>query len=178
MSRDIMLIPRAEQLTLVALPNAVRIGRAYCKATLTGWGYRDDDFVADAELVVSELVTNAVNAVGPERGSHDGVRWGELLDHSTLIRLFLVDTRRALFVEVWDSDPRLPQPSAEGAQFDAESGRGLGIVAALSRHWGYRRPYDANGRRNGKVVFAELPLPTSTTSTTSTTGAAWRPPPP
>ncbi|WP_327288600.1 ATP-binding protein [Streptomyces sp. NBC_01198] len=101
---------------------------------LAAWGLQD---LADvAELVVSELVTNAVqHAHGPE----------DTLLETRFERLPGGDLR----IEVHDANenkPELRQPSA-----DAESGRGLALVDALTGgRWG------ASGREGvGKVLWAE-----------------------
>jgi len=54
-------------------------------------------------------------------------------------------------IEVWDQSP-LDLESRE-AGLDAECGRGLTVVAALSDRWGSKRT--GHGR---KVVWAELAL--------------------
>jgi hypothetical protein len=53
-----------------------------------------------------------------------------------------------LRVEVFDGDCQMPAPVQTAA--DATSGRGLGLVGALSSTWG------AEARSGGKVVWAEL----------------------
>jgi hypothetical protein len=88
-----------------------------------------------AELLVSELVTNALTHTG----------------HPRQLRLFC---DRTLTVEVADSDPRAP--TARGFTDYEESGRGIQLVDELARRWGSRIT------RHGKVVWFELDLPTST----------------
>ncbi|GAA5042439.1 hypothetical protein HNP84_002164 [Thermocatellispora tengchongensis] len=51
---------RARSIKLVGLRSSIPLGRRYVEDTLTRWGYRDPAFRADAALIVSELVTNAV----------------------------------------------------------------------------------------------------------------------
>lgn len=86
--------------------------------------------VETAVLLVTELVSNAIQHGG---GS-------ALVDAD-------VDGSR-LRVCVADSDPRLP--SAALAAIDAERGRGLLLVEALSSRWG------ATPRADGKSVWFEL----------------------
>ena len=90
------------------------------------------DVVNDALLVITELVENVVEHTG------DG---GEL------------SMRRrddVLRIEVADSSPQTPQ--LYGPDPRRTRGRGLLVVAAISRSWGTRAA-DA-----GKVVWADIPL--------------------
>jgi anti-sigma regulatory factor (Ser/Thr protein kinase) len=88
---------------------------------------------ADAVLVVSELATNAI-----EYGS------------TPVVRVTVRSSSAKLRVEVHDDS--VVGPVAGGAP-PSESGRGRGllIVAALSRRWGWAR--DVAG---GKTIWAEL----------------------
>jgi anti-sigma regulatory factor (Ser/Thr protein kinase) len=92
------------------------------------------DLSDHTEAVVAELVANAVRA--SERDA-------------TPVALRLVLAPASVLVEVFDSAPGLPAPGE--ADHVAESGRGLHIVAALSRNWGW------TPARGGKVVWAEVP---------------------
>ena len=86
--------------------------------------------VETAVLLVTELVSNAI-------------------EHGGGYALVDADVDRTrLRVCVRDSDPRLP--SAQLAAIDAERGRGLLLVDALSSRWG------AAPRDDGKVVWFEL----------------------
>jgi anti-sigma regulatory factor (Ser/Thr protein kinase) len=103
--------------------------------------------VADSvELVVSELVTNAVRAsTGPDgRPKYDpktGLPRVQLRLSSDLVHVL---------IEVWDQDPRMPVATAAGP--DDESGRGLMLVEALCKRWDCAIPTGWQG----KVVWAEL----------------------
>jgi hypothetical protein len=92
--------------------------------------------IDDAELLVSEIVTNA--CVYSPAGSP---AW-----------LSLRHFPRHLLIEVIDASPDPPVPADPGA--DALSGRGLLLVSATASTWGYFRLHD--GR---KAVYAVLPLP-------------------
>lgn len=104
--------------------------RALVTERLTAWGL--DDLVFTTELIVSELLTNAIRyAGGPV-----GVR---------LIR----DQR--LVCEV--SDPAQAQPHLRRARVTDEGGRGLFLIAQLTHRWGSR--YTASG----KTIWTEQLLP-------------------
>ena len=65
------------------------------------------------------------------------------------IALRLLATEKSLVIEAWDRSPLDLEPHAADA--DAECGRGLTVVAALSDRWGWERT-----GYNRKVVWAEL----------------------
>lgn len=86
------------------------------------------DAIEAVELLVSELMTNAIRAA-------DGV-----------VSLSLLSDLDHLRVEVWD---RSAAPPVLGrADDDAEGGRGLFLVAAVSADWGW---FPEQG---GKTVWA------------------------
>lgn len=87
----------------------------------------------DIELIVSELVTNAV------RAGSSTVTVGVGLENDR-IRLHVTDQ-----AEGW------PEPRQAGVT--DTGGRGLPLVSALSASWGVRLV------PTGKVVWAELPVP-------------------
>lgn len=132
-------------LTLAAVPTAVRLARLFVRQRLSLWGL--SQFINDAELVLSELVTNAMNATGT---TNPRPRWSEL-NNLALITVRLVVTADSLVIEVWDRDPRPPvlkQPEEAD-----EAGRGLLIVGALCRRWDYFFP-----ESGGKAVWGELAI--------------------
>lgn len=99
-----------------------------------------------AELLVSELVTNAVQA-------------GRAAAQSCPVRLCLRANRTRLLILVWDASP-IP-PTRLSASGNAENGRGLLLVEALSERWAwYFVPQD----RGGKVVWALLKSDDSATA--------------
>jgi anti-sigma regulatory factor (Ser/Thr protein kinase) len=105
--------------------------RLHSRHVLGDWGL--SGLSGDAELLVSELTTNAIAAVQP----------------TTLpVRMWLLaDTRRVL-VLVWDPSSRPPVLADSGQ--DAENGRGLQIVQAVSQLWDWYRPQNTTG----KIVWA------------------------
>lgn len=122
--------------SLVAVPTAVPLSRALVRFSLIKWGFRE--LVDDAELLVSELATNAVQASASE---------------SVLIRPHIALYPTRLRVAVWDRTHLKPELK-EADDEVCEGGRGLLLVDALSSEWGY---YMINGRP-GKVVWADLAL--------------------
>ncbi|MFE7708348.1 SpoIIE family protein phosphatase [Streptomyces sp. NPDC057486] len=107
-------------------PAAVSGARAMAGRCLEAWGL--SDLVFTTELLVSELVTNAIRyASGP-------------------IRLRLI-RESVLTCEVFDSSS--VSPRLRHARTLDEGGRGLFLVAQLSRRWGTRYTTD------GKIIWAE-----------------------
>jgi anti-sigma regulatory factor (Ser/Thr protein kinase) len=132
--------------TLIAVPSAAGRSRRLVRLGLTRWGL--GRLIDDAELVVSELVTNAVQATGVADADANRAGPGGLAEIQ--VRLLLFDV--SVVVEVWDGDPAPPVPQqVTGAD---EGGRGLSIVAVLAADWNWYR-----GLHDGKVVWAELPIP-------------------
>ncbi|MFF3381274.1 SpoIIE family protein phosphatase [Streptomyces sp. NPDC002680] len=111
-------------------PAHVSVARQAAMEQLAAWGLEEEAFVT--ELVVSELVTNAV-------------RYGEPPIQLRLIR------DRALIVEV--SDGSSTSPHLRRAHAYDEGGRGLLLVAQLTQRWGSRQT------GTGKTIWAEQPLP-------------------
>ncbi|MCT7352182.1 PAS domain-containing SpoIIE family protein phosphatase/ATP-binding protein [Streptomyces sp. 15-116A] len=123
--------------TLPREPRSVGRAREYARAQLLSWDM--EPLVDTTELLVSELVTNAL-------------RYGE---GEIRLRLLL---DRTLVCEVWDSG--LVQPRRRRARDTDEGGRGLQLVGLLSAAWGSRRTH------RGKTVWFELPLPGGDTGLT------------
>jgi serine phosphatase RsbU (regulator of sigma subunit) len=118
--------------TLAPKLTSVREARSVLAEPMKRWDL--EDLIPTTELLVSELVTNAVKY---SRGE---------------VTLRLVN-EKALVCEVLDSSGALPR--LRQANSDDESGRGLQVVRQLSRRWGARRT------PAGKVVWCEQPLPGS-----------------
>lgn len=144
--------PRWSRIALADTPNAVALARLHTADVLVGWGVGSAG-VETAKLLVSELATNAV------RHSEDGEAPTSLPPSRSGVETFellLEVVSGAVRLSVWDRDPRPPVLKEVGV--DAMGGRGIFIVAAMSRAWGY---YPARSAP-GKVVWAEI-----------ATGAEW-----
>ncbi|MFF1956310.1 SpoIIE family protein phosphatase [Streptomyces sp. NPDC058220] len=111
-------------------PTVVGEARKIASAQLTAWGLEDAIFTT--ELVVSELVTNAIrHAEAP-------------------VQLRLIHDR-SLICEV--SDGSNTAPHLRRARVFDEGGRGLLLVAQLTQSWGTRQG------TGGKTIWAEQTLP-------------------
>jgi anti-sigma regulatory factor (Ser/Thr protein kinase) len=116
----------------------------FVRICLRQWGL--ESMTEDSELVMSELVTNAVQATGVTEAEP---RWSQLEGLATIhVRLLLSD--RNIVIAVWDKNPEAPVPAEPEA--DSESGRGLAIVTALCQRWDYLAVL------GGKYVWAELAI--------------------
>jgi GAF domain-containing protein len=116
--------------TLAPKLTSVREARSVIAEPMKRWDL--EDLIPTTELLVSELVTNAVKY---SRGD---------------VTLRLVN-EKALVCEVLDNSGALPR--LRQANSDDENGRGLQVVRQLSQRWGARRT------SAGKVVWCEQPLP-------------------
>jgi hypothetical protein len=128
--------PLRSSLELGALPTAASCACLHVKHLLWEWGL--NSLVESAELLVSELVTNAVNATG-QPGQTVSVN---LAGTGT-------STGTRVLIEVWDADPRPPGPREPG---EAGPSDGVLLVAALSARWDWYPTQDPAG----KVVWCEL----------------------
>jgi len=118
--------------TLAPKLTSVREARSVLAEPMKRWDL--EDLIPTTELLVSELVTNAVRY---SRGE---------------VTLRLVN-EKALVCEVLDNSGALPR--LRQANGEDENGRGLQVVRQLSHRWGSRRT------ATGKVVWCEQPLPGS-----------------
>jgi anti-sigma regulatory factor (Ser/Thr protein kinase) len=123
-------------LEFAPLPTAVPCARLHTVHVLHEWGLRE--LAEDAALIVSELITNAIDA-------------SVMLPEHPPVALRLLATGASLVIEAWDQSPL--DLETRQADADDECGRGLAVVAALSTRWGTER----TGYRR-KVVWAELAL--------------------
>jgi len=112
---------------------AVPCARLHACNVLAEWGLTM--FSESTGLLVSELVTNAIQI-------------SRVAEQDAPVRLWLVSDRAQVVIFVWDASSLPPLPGDVGE--DAESGRGLLIVQAISAQWGWDFPPGMGG----KVVWA------------------------
>ena len=137
----------AGMFTLVTLPTSPFWARRYTRSFLDSCHGMTEDTAQTAELLVSELVTNAVRFSGDPART---LRYSERASAS-LISLSLRHFPDGLLIEVYDTDSNPPVRSNPGD--DEENGRGLMLVDALSKEWSYFFPPDG-----GKVVYCFLEI--------------------
>ena len=111
-----------------------------------------NSLVESAELLMSELVTNAVNATGQP---------GQTVSVNLAGAGTGTGTGARVLIEVWDGDAQPPGPREPG---EAGPGDGVLLVPALSSRWDWYPTQDPAG----KVVWCELdtasPAPASETA--------------
>ncbi|HTT53642.1 MAG TPA: ATP-binding protein [Streptosporangiaceae bacterium] len=118
-------------MTLPAAAPAAGLARQAVRVAVADWRLA---YLADeALLLVSELVTNAIQHAGPDTPT-------------TVLRLEYAGAW--LRIEVHDRCPHQPRPRIPGSL--DESGFGLVLVDALAAKWGVQRT------GAGKAVWAEL----------------------
>jgi anti-sigma regulatory factor (Ser/Thr protein kinase) len=127
---------------LPAEPAVVADARAATVCQLADWGLDDIGFTT--EVLVSELVTNAI------RHAQSPIQLRMILDG-------------ALSCEV--SDGSSTAPHLRRADRDDEDGRGLMLVSQLAERWGTRYT------RNGKTIWAQQPLPHPLSAAAAVTAA-------
>jgi anti-sigma regulatory factor (Ser/Thr protein kinase) len=128
--------PTQTHLALAALPSAVPCARGHVRLVAAEWDLAE---LADtAELLASELVSNAVQASGRLNTAGPPV-----------VRLWVTSDGESLVIRVWDASDDMPVRQEAGPGDD--SGRGLMIIDALSVDWGSYRDPDG-----GKTVWATI----------------------
>ena len=88
--------------------------RKYVRERMRAWGF--DPAICDAELLVSELVTNSV------------------LHARSSVRVEVVRVERGVRVAVYDDSPAVPRVRRYGP--DAATGRGMLLVQRIAQRWG------------------------------------------
>ena len=129
--------PAVTSRSLSPVPEEARTARQFVRELLGGWGL--SYLIDDAEMIIAELVVNAVR---------HGLRTTAPTAPVSL-RLCLLRRAGEVMLAVTDPSGEAPQPRTPG--WTGESGRGLQIVSALSYLWGWS---PIEGR--GKAVWAVL----------------------
>ncbi len=105
-------------------PESAKAARDFTKATLREWDL--DGLICEAALIASELVTNAI-------------RYGSccIAEAGEQPKVELCWQRQASRVICMVTDRSTKAPVLSEPDEDAESGRGLQVVAALAATWGW-----------------------------------------
>jgi anti-sigma regulatory factor (Ser/Thr protein kinase) len=127
--------PLRDYIELGALPGAVPCARLHARQLM--WEWRLTGLSESVELLVSELVTNGITA-------------SQSLKQAFPVRLWLLSDKARALILVWDASPRTPARIERNEE--AENGRGLLLVEAISNQWNWYRTEDIGG----KVVWASV----------------------
>jgi anti-sigma regulatory factor (Ser/Thr protein kinase) len=116
-----------------AIADTPRAARRFVAKALQEWGH-PSALLSDAELVLSELVTNAVIHAGSP------------------VSVSVRPANAGVHLRVHDASPA--EPRLQSPEPMQSGGRGMHVVAALARRWG------VESTTEGKTVWAELgPVP-------------------
>lgn len=121
-------------IVMLSTPESVGMVRGQVRAALEFAGL--EEYVDDAQLIASELVSNAVRhgSTSPEQ--------------KVTVALIRVDSKPGVALIVVDSSPE--PPVLKDFTLDEEGGRGMAIVEALASSWHWTR------KGEGKAVIAIL----------------------
>lgn len=120
--------PRQDFFELGALASGVPCARLHARCVLGEWGLAR--LVSSGELLVAELITNAVKA--------------SRVMAAPSVRLWLLSDSAQVLIVVWDASRKPPVRMTAGDE--AEEGRGLMLVEAVSEKWGWFRTEDGDGK--------------------------------
>ena len=134
---------RALDAVLPAGATAPSVGRAHARAFARECDGFSEQTAETGELLVSEMVTNALQAACRTVPGPSGPR------RQPAVQLSLRCFPGELLIEVIDRSPDQPVPSSPGRE--SEHGRGLMLIEALSREWGW---FPVPG--GGKCVYCRL----------------------
>jgi hypothetical protein len=140
--------PAVTSRPLSPVPEEARNARHFVRELLTCWGL--GHLSDDAELIIAELVGNAVRHGMRAAAAHFAPAAAE----SAALRLCLL--RRVGEVMLAVTDPSDEAPTPRALSYNGESGRGLQIVGALSYVWGWS-PIEGRGKAVWAVLKSGLP---------------------
>ena len=135
--------PAVTSRPLSPMPEEARTARQFVRELLTCWGL--GYLIDDAELIVAELVVNAVRH--GMRATPYSIMPGGFAPSA--LRVCLLRRVGEIMLAVTDPSDEAPVPRTP--DWTGESGRGLQIVGALSHVWGWS-PIEGHG----KAVWAVL----------------------
>lgn len=135
--------PLESHLALGAMKSAVPSARLHARLIVIEWGMAA--IARTVELIVSELMTNAVAASGDLATSP---HFGKVGLRNSSVGLWLRSNSQKVLAQVWDGNQSRPQEREPG--LEEESGRGLLLVEAHSADWGSYVPEGWTG----KIVWA------------------------
>jgi anti-sigma regulatory factor (Ser/Thr protein kinase) len=136
---------RVSYTELTSSPATPSWARCQTRTVLRGWGVNAET-IETAELLVSELTTNAVKFTHPASFS-----WWQSPGRARAERIVLTLRHLTDQVVIEVSDPDMNPPRLGDSGVNAESGRGLMLVDALSKEWSYFFPPSG-----GKTVYCVL----------------------
>ncbi|KQX82834.1 ATP-binding protein [Streptomyces sp. Root1310] len=131
MGQHACMMRKPWDLTFTAEPTEVAALRRIMRLHLGIWGLQE--VADDAQLCMSELVSNVITHVGP----------------GTPVTLAVSMNGVRLRIEVHDPDARA-LPTLLDAKVESESGRGMALVDAIADRWGVQLHADQ------KVTWCEL----------------------
>jgi len=140
--------PHQSYLELGALPTAAPCARLH--AMLVLWEWDLGALAHTAAVVVSELVTNAVQA---SAGMTDSQFAGTWAPGTPPVRMWLSADDHRVVIQVWDGSDQPPAP--QPVEPEADCGRGLLLVGSLSAEWGCYAPEKSSGKVVWAVVAAD-----------------------
>jgi anti-sigma regulatory factor (Ser/Thr protein kinase) len=121
--------PLQDFLELGALAGAVPCARLHVRQVLWEWSLASAG--ESTELLVTELVTNAVKA-------------SRVVTRVSPVRLWMVSDMAQILILVWDASSQPPVRIEVGGE--SENGRGLMLVEAISQDWGWCYSEGSDGK--------------------------------
>lgn len=137
--------PSVVALALAPAAQPAKNARRFTRATLERWGL--ETLADDAEIIVGEIVANAIRHAGGTAAVGDSPPPARA-DSQIGLRLF----RRAGEVMCAVLDPSDSAPVLKPPSYEAECGRGLQLVDALSDVWGWS-PVVGYGKAVWAILF-------------------------
>ncbi|MEU6813211.1 ATP-binding protein [Streptomyces sp. NPDC046831] len=122
--------PQVAKIAISPLPIAAPLCRRLVTDALRRWGL--EELIHDAQVVATELVTNAIATSAPADSD---------------VTLRLRRDRGSLVIEVGDQAEAVPV--LQQTTFYVEYGRALSVLASLSTFWGLRQGAGGKGHVGG-----------------------------